>query len=446
MKLQLALSCAVASIGFLTLPLFSGNDIFPETRICFRPETILSEKNQHLKKCDSNERVAVILSSVFRDLDKTDIEFHNKVADNPVTKHFDNNLTQSQISQIIAIALGVGGVSLFSSLEKEVIENKNSAYQKKRVGILTSEATAHQQLYGFDSQTPALQQELKNQTFIRDVAKLQSESAEYDQKTAEHKAKIKKSFGVNESKTDSTPESTDQALKTSLIDALKEHEGGWIWKIVDNATPLWLIGRQGSSKTWTSCVFSLIRKYCLGMPVRFLIDEHAKGVNSEIWRYLEPKTTTSDIENMTDVFDSIVDNWKLRIEGKNEQEQKDDIQAEQIIVDEYTALKNEVGESADKFYRRHLKDTRKAKSFVIGVTHNDTNSAYPEGTKEQRDSGTILIQKFSANGKTPLPRVKIIRGLFDEDGNELLEFEGTIPDWFTPQRVFEHFNGNPIEF
>lgn len=243
-----------------------------------------------------------------------------------------------------------------------------------------------------------------------------------------------------------TQKPTDAALKNALIEALKSHEGGWLWRIIDNQTPLWLIGRQGSSKTWTACSFALIRKYCLSMPVRFLVDEHARGVNGEIWQYLEPQTITSEIEDMKDCFDFIAQNWKLRIEGKNEVGQKADITPEQIVVDEYTSLKSEVGEPSDRFYRRHLKDTRKAKSYVIGVTHNDTNASYPEGTKEQRESGTILIQKFSANGKTPLPRVKVIRGLFDEAGNELLEFEGTIPDWFTPHRIHKHFNGKPIEF
>lgn len=239
---------------------------------------------------------------------------------------------------------------------------------------------------------------------------------------------------------------TDKQLMDSVVDALKSHEDGWLWRIIDNQTPLWLIGRQGSSKTWTACSFALIRKYCLGMTVRYLIDEHARGVNGQIWKYLDAQTVTSDIEVMGDIFDAIIANWKLRIEGKNELEEKADIAPEQIIVDEYTALKSEVGEPSEKFYRRHLKDTRKAQSYVIGVTHNDTNSSYPEGTKEQRESGTILIQKFSVNGKTPLARVKVVRGLFDDAGNELLEHEGTIPDWFNPHRIYKHFNGKPIEF
>ncbi|MHC5732863.1 MAG: hypothetical protein ACYTXY_54275, partial [Nostoc sp.] len=72
----------------------------------------------------------------------------------------------------------------------------------------------------------------------------------------------------------------------ALVDALKSHEGGWLWRIIDNQTPLWFIGRQGSSKTWTACSFALVRKYCLGISIRHLIDEHARGVNWQIWNYL----------------------------------------------------------------------------------------------------------------------------------------------------------------
>ena len=270
--------------------------------------------------------------------------------------------------------------------------------------------------------------------------------AENQLAVAEANKKLDKLSGAKQDGETTSHNSPDEQLKNALVNALKNHENGWLWNIIDNQTPLWLIGRQGSAKTWTACTFALVRKYCLGIPIRHLIDEHAKGVNSQIWKYLEPQTTTSDVEYIGEIFNSITENWKLRIEGKNELEQPAKISPEQVIVDEYTALKSEVGEPADRFYRRHLKDTRKAKSYVVGVTHNDTNSSYPEGTKEQREAGTILIQKFSSNGKAPLPRIKIVRGLFDDSGNELLDFEAMIPSWFYPEKIYQHFNGKPINF
>ncbi|MBD2254965.1 hypothetical protein [Nostoc parmelioides] len=93
-----------------------------------------------------------------------------------------------------------------------------------------------------------------------------------------------------------------------------------------------------------------------------------------------------------------------------------------------------------------MTDTRKAKVYVTGITHNDTTSCYPEGTQAMREAGTILIQKFSANGKTPLSRVKIVRGLLDDNGQKLKEAERTLPSWFNPEDICNHFNGKPINF
>lgn len=323
------------------------------------------------------------------------------------------------------------------------IDNQTWDIKEEVAGLISREAIQNRQV------KQALFQEEEFKTHLLHLNLQQSEAQKAIAQNHLEKTKAEKETGkLKHSNAEETRgvEVTDKQLIHALVDALQSHEGGWLWRIIDNQTPLWFIGRQGSSKTWTACSFALVRKYCLGMAVRYLIDEHARGVNWQIWKYLDAQTVTSDIEAMGDIFDAIIANWKLRIEGKNELEEKTDIAPEQIIVDEYTALKSEVGEPSEKFYRRHLKDTRKAQSCVIGVTHNDTNSSYPEGTKEQRESGTILIQKFSANGKTPLARVKVVRGLFDDAGNELLEHEGTIPDWFNPHRIHEHFNGKPIEF
>jgi hypothetical protein len=58
----------------------------------------------------------------------------------------------------------------------------------------------------------------------------------------------------------------------------------------------------------------------------------------------------------------------------------------------------------------------------------------------------ILIQKFSANGETPLPRIAIRHGLVDVNGNNLDDVEKTLPSWFHPEKIYQHFNGNPINF
>jgi hypothetical protein len=321
----------------------------------------------------------------------------------------------------------------------------NSAWDKQRVAA------------GFVS-VEAMQDRLRRQTEIQDkthasaVKSFDVDDSIMDKNIAENLKdaaiadKAREKINQAPRLSDSTPETSNKELVNSLIEAMKSHEDGWLWEIIDNQTPLWLIGRQGCGKTWKAATFAMVRKYCLDMPVRHLIDEHATGDNTKIWKYLEPQQISESLEEIADTFESIMDSWKLRIAGKNEQEKPATIAHEQIIIDEYTELKSEVGEPAERFYKRHLKDTRKAKSCVIGVTHNDTNNAYPEGTQSQRESGTILIKAFSANGRAPLPRVKIVRGLLDAVGNELTDVEKTMPDWFTPDVIYKHFNGTPISF
>lgn len=63
-----------------------------------------------------------------------------------------------------------------------------------------------------------------------------------------------------------------------------------------------------------------------------------------------------------------------------------------------------------------------------------------------REAGTILIQKFSANGRSPLNRVKVVRGLLSDAGDELADAERTLPDWFNPKSIYSHFNGSPLSF
>jgi hypothetical protein len=56
---------------------------------------------------------------------------------------------------------------------------------------------------------------------------------------------------------------------------------------------------------------------------------------------------------MAEVFDIITDSWRLRIAGRTSRERPTHITPEQIVIDEYTELKSEVGEAAERFYKRH---------------------------------------------------------------------------------------------
>ena len=236
-----------------------------------------------------------------------------------------------------------------------------------------------------------------------------------------------------------TEESPEENKKLDLINALKSHEDGWLWTIISSMKPLWLIGNQGSGKTYTACTISLIRKHCLDAPIEYLIDRHATGDNADVWKYLQPKNIAEIEEDIAITMQDNILFWGDRIKQKPQDKL-------QVIVDEFTNLRGLIGELADKWFKLSLTDTRKAKCFLLGITHNDTNSSFAEGTKDTRKAGMILVQKFSANGETPLQRVVIKYGLVDADGNNLEDVEKTLPEWFNPHTIHEHFNGKLIEF
>lgn len=231
----------------------------------------------------------------------------------------------------------------------------------------------------------------------------------------------------------------NEQLKQSLIDALKNHEDGYLWTIINSLKPLWLIGNQGSGKTYTASAISLIRKYCLDADIYYLIDRHATGDNADVWKFLKPQNIAEIEGDITTAMQDCCLSWQQRIKQKSTTKN-------QVIVDEFTNLRNLIGDTADTFFKLSLTDTRKGKCYLLGVTHNDTNSSFAEGTKDTRKAGMTLIQKFSANGETPLPRVVVRYGLVDQAGNNLENVERTLPSWFHPAKIYDHFNGKPLDF
>jgi hypothetical protein len=281
-----------------------------------------------------------------------------------------------------------------------------------------------------------LQGQLSLKSHQLQLSELDKETAKNNLETLETQRKIDK---LNKPVQDTKQPTPNEELKNSLVDALKDHEGGYLWFIISALKPLWLIGNPGSGKTTTAAAIALIRKYCLDAPIEYLIDRHATGDNADVWKYLQPKNTAEIEEDIASAMQDNIVFWGNRIKAKPNNKL-------QIIIDEFTNLRGIVGELADTWFKFSLTDPRKAKCFVLGITHNDTNSTFPEGTKDTRKAGMILVQKFSANGETPLPRIVIRYGLVDADGNNLEDVEKTLPAWFHPGKIYDHFNGTPINF
>ncbi|MFM6341716.1 MAG: hypothetical protein ACKPGP_13790 [Dolichospermum sp.] len=283
-----------------------------------------------------------------------------------------------------------------------------------------------------------LQGQLSLKSHQLQLSELDKETAKNNLETLETQRKIDKLSGKS-IKDDQPKLSPDEQLKTSLIDALKNHEDGYLWDIIINRKPLWIIGGMGSGKTWTSCTFSLLRKYLLDADIEYLIDRHYNGDNADIWQYLKAKNIAENENEIISTFEELAQYWMSRIKSKP-------TNFTQTVVDEFTHLRTLTGDVADTIFKLHLSDCRKAKNLFVGVTHQDTNESFAPGSAAMRKAGIILLQKFSKDGEKPLDRVVVKYGLNNSNGDELEDIEKTLPNWFYPQKIHNHFNGEPIIF
>ncbi|NJL78078.1 MAG: hypothetical protein HC836_36250 [Richelia sp. RM2_1_2] len=329
--------------------------------------------------------------------------------------------------------------------KRDIKQHSNQLYTDTLKDGLTQEDLQQRKELGLtDDENEAIKNQLQLEDYLKARAVKHSEMDKQIASNLLDKHKAEKEIDKLQNKKSShtnTSQSSDKQLVNSLIEALKSHEDSWLYSIVKNAKPLWLIGSQGSGKTNTAGAIALIRKYCFDAPIYQLIDRHATGENWEVWKLLDATLKAESEEEIGQSLEDATDRWLQRIKEKPSTKQ-------QIIIDEFTNLKkiDSCKEAAMKFFSMHLTDTRKAKEYFIGVNHYFTNESTVEGTFEARKSGTIQLKKFSANGETPLSRVQIVHGLVDENGNELEEVERTLPSWLEANKIYGHFNGIEVGF
>jgi hypothetical protein len=134
----LGVSCLTIATGIYMYTGLSNNNYIPETMVCFRPKTA---HNPEKFACDRESRVKVILTGLDDYWTKKDIFWATKIASGKM-RDFDNNINQSlnylALSSILGlISCGCFGYRLFLTQE-----NKNLAYNVKRVEIFNHDTLA----------------------------------------------------------------------------------------------------------------------------------------------------------------------------------------------------------------------------------------------------------------------------------------------------------------
>lgn len=282
--------------------------------------------------------------------------------------------------------------------------------------------------------------QLDDAQFNLQIAAMKAQTSEQLEKEAKHRIETEKlNKTPKSSKGETTATNADEAAKDELISKLKEHEGGWLHTLVMSNKPLFIIGSQGSWKSYFAATVALCRYYLRGHSIISICDPHFNKNEKKSWK--EIKSLVSEVYGNLQDWESInlgiqaaFDRWTVRTE---------DDEPYTSIFDELTnySKHSECAESSEEFMGRVLADPRKSNEGVIGIAHGFTNATTGGGSgfKETREEGSIQVRLNSDNNMKPLFKGKII-GFKDEEGELIDELKITIPkDWFNPSAIKKMF-------
>lgn len=282
-------------------------------------------------------------------------------------------------------------------------------------------------------------EKLESVNFDVQLATLKAQAAEQAEKEAKHLAEVAKLNKPTKKKDSGAEPTGDEAAKAELIEKLKDHEGGWLYTLVMTNKPVFVIGSQGSWKSYCSASIALARYYLKGQKLISIVDPHFNKNASESWKELislEPECY-GGAQDWAEVGEGI----QAGFVRWNERTLKDE--ALTSIWDEQTnwALHDECVKEAKEFMGRVISDPRKANEAPLTITHSFTNAGTGGGGgfAQAREEGVLQLWLNSDNEMKPLFKGKLI-GFKNEEGEVVEEMKITIPkDWFNPKAIAKLF-------
>ena len=284
--------------------------------------------------------------------------------------------------------------------------------------------------------------QLDDAQFDLQIASMKAQSAELNEKEVKHRKEIEKLSKAKKTESKANETSASEAAKEELISKLKEHEEGWLYTLVMSNKPLFIIGSQGSWKSYFAATVALCGYYLRGHSIVSICDPHFNKNEKKSWKEIkslvnEVYGTLQDWESINLGIKAAFDRWTVRTE---------DDEPYTSIFDELTnySKHSECAESSEEFMGRVLADPRKSNEGVIGIAHGFTNATNGGGSgfKETREEDSIQVRLNSDNNMKPLFKGKII-GFKDAEGELVDELKITIPkDWFNPADIKQMFGGN----
>lgn len=460
-------ACLVAGIG-LTIPAFSVKGTkFDSLLFCFKPKVVYAPE---LHKYCQGKKIRRGIAWIVAEEHGNNLEFKSKVkllkkipAQNPSAAYYG-----------LVSALFFGGAYLFfkegtTQLEgkfadvvrRKLIElNEGELEQNKHLGVKAHAAAVeedylkqqvsrayqaqnymeldeHERTY--NAEEYAKLQKLKDADIERQLATLKAETAEKQEKEAKHIKEVEKLNKTASVKDSKKAADANEEARHELESKLKEHEDGWLYTVVNSSKPVFLVGPQGSWKSYCASTIALSRWCLKGQKLISIVDPHFNKNMGESWKQLialEPEVY-GGAQDWAEVGVGI----QAGFSRWNERTLKDEPLTS--IWDEQTnwVLHDECAQLAKEFIGRVISDPRKANESPIVITHSFTNQGTGGGGgfAAAREEGILQLRLNADNDMRPLFKGRLI-GFKDQDGELVEDMKITIPkEWFNPKAIAEMF-------
>lgn len=192
---------------------------------------------------------------------------------------------------------------------------------------------------------------------------------------------------------------------------LQEHEGGWIWDIVNSTKPLIIYGESGSYKSYFACCITLLKHHFLNAQLISIADPQWHQNREKAWKELiklEPREY-GEYSNWNDDEDS---SYLCAINDLLQRckERKEEDTPLISIWDELTKLGQYLPNESKVFMPEVISSPRKANEHVILITHNVNQSGLGnvEKMSDAIKSGTFRLMLKGTNEQKPA-----FKGLLD---------------------------------
>lgn len=287
-----------------------------------------------------------------------------------------------------------------------------------------------------------LEGQLALKTHQLQLSELEKQTAKNNLEILELNKKAKELSKDKKNKEEENTKTTLEDAKIAMVNALKSHEDGWLWYLVESFTPIIIWGKPGSYKSYTAAVIALLKHYLIDAGIESIADIDYEQNKNSSWKYLIPLEPNVygdgiDWESYGQAYTDAIERSKTRT-LKNPP-----------IVSIWDELTNARGkfEDAPNIIPFVIATPRKRNEHCILISHNLTQGCLGgcDSISEPIKTQTYRLKLKTNPESKPLFK-GILQGLVNSEGDELEDHPVTLPEWLRPEKIYGHFNGKLIEF